>query len=81
MVISSIAIRLWMNQKKSAASNTPAKIAASRRPLANHTSRVKANSPNAPASALGSRQTSGVSPSQRIAAASTVLPTIGCSAL
>ena len=81
MVMSSIAIREWMNQKKLVASSSAAISVARALPLANQTMRVNANRPIAPPIADGTRQYSGSSPSQRSAAANTVLPNIGCSGL
>ena len=81
MTMSSIAIRLWMNQAKLVATSSIAAIVANRRPLANHIARAKANSPKAPNKADGIRQNSGLSPSAQIAAAIISLASSGCSGL
>ena len=81
MIMSSMAMRLWMNQAKLVASRPMPASVAKRRPLAHQIVRPKANRPNAPNSAEGMRQTSGLSPSSQIAAAMISLPSIGCSEL
>ena len=58
ITMSSMAMRLWMNQAKSVASSTIPASVANRRWLAHHSARPKANSPSVPMIALGKRQLS-----------------------